>query len=86
VTAHGVDSLQALAEGFNAMKAILAKHARTLTWLSDVPGDTGLPTVLPYEDVRLSALMDTLADAERQRFYLYAQPLSKAPLRRRKKK
>ena len=74
--AHGVDSFQALTEAFRAIKAMLADSARTLTWISDVPGDLGVPNVLPYEDVRLAALMETLADAERQRFYLYARPLT----------
>lgn len=73
--AHGADSFQALTEAFRAVKTMLADSARTLTWISNVPGDLGIPTVLPYEDVRLAALMETLADAERQRFYLYAQPL-----------
>jgi hypothetical protein len=73
-TTRGVDSFQALVEAFNAARTMLAESAHTMTWISGMPGDTGLPNVLPYEDARLAALMDTIAAAERQRFYLYAQP------------
>ena len=72
---YGVDGFQALTEAFVAARAALSVEETRLTWLSNVPGDTGMPVVLPYEDPRLAALVEGLANVERQRFYLYASPL-----------
>lgn len=74
-TGYGIDGFQALVEGLKAARAVIATEVNSLTWVSNFPGDTGIPLVLPYEDPRLEALIEDLVGLERHRFFLYASPL-----------
>jgi len=71
--ARGVDSLQALIEAIRGIRHVLREHSSGLTWLSGTAGDTGIPTVLPYDDPDFSELLEGLVDLEIQRRYVYSQ-------------
>lgn len=66
---RGIDALQALVNALSAVRHALRNELGTLTWLG-VPGEIGVPRMVPDEDPDFLALFEHLLLAERYRVVL----------------
>ncbi|MDM8005905.1 MAG: hypothetical protein QUV05_07110 [Phycisphaerae bacterium] len=68
---YGVDSLAALIAALEVIRTHFRSTGGNWLWLSDVPGDLGMPAVFTGIDHRLTSVIETVVSAEIQRYYLY---------------
>lgn len=78
---HGVDSLQALIQGIQAIRFSLDGKGRNLTWLRGARGHVGLPLMIEDHDPDFVTLVEHLLEAEYCRQLMAAK---RHPIRKRK--
>jgi hypothetical protein len=82
--AMGVDSLQALLEAIRAIRHLLRPVQAELSWLSGVPGDTGIPLIPSCDHPEFVAIVEHTIEAEAARRALYMRPPGKTRQRRKR--